>query len=91
MDHGPFGVASTIALEHQVPGSTDTAWRPVFYTSRALTKTEHNYSKVEGESLGVLTGILTNKRYSYGTQFEVIVDHQPLVTGCPTNHVPLDK
>ena len=63
-----------------MPGSTDTAWRPVFYTSRALTKTEQNYSKVEGESLGVLTGILTNKRYLYGRHFDVIVDHQPLVS-----------
>ena len=47
VDHGPFGVASTIAQEHQVPGSTDIAWRPVFYTSRALTITEQNYTKVK--------------------------------------------
>ena len=80
VDHSPFGVASTIAQEHQVPDSTDKAWRPVFYTSRALTKTEQNYSKVEGESLGVLTGILTNKRYLYRRHFDVIVDHQPLVS-----------
>ena len=41
---------------------------------------EQKYSKVEGESLGILKGIRTNKWYLYGTKFEVIVDHQPLVS-----------
>ena len=45
-----------------------------------MTLTEQGYSKVEGESLSVLTGVRTNKRYLYGTQFEVVVDHQPLVS-----------
>ena len=34
---------------------------------------------MEGESLGVLSGIRTHKQYLYGTQFEVVVDHEPLV------------
>ena len=42
--------------------------------------TEQRYSKVEGELLGILTGIRTNKRYLYSTKFEVIVDHQLLVS-----------
>ena len=61
VDHGPTGVASTVAQEHTLPESTDTVWRPVFYTSRAMTLTEQGYSKVEGESLSVLTGVRTNK------------------------------
>ena len=57
VDHGPQGVAATVAQLHKIPGSSEEAWRPVHYTSRALTKTEQGYSKVEGESLGVLSGI----------------------------------
>ena len=34
---------------------------------------------VDGESLGVLTGILSNKIYLYRTKFMVVVDHLPLV------------
>ena len=37
------------------------------------------YSKVVGESLAVLTGCKTNSRFLYGTEFEVITDHLPLV------------
>ena len=35
---------------------------------------------MEGESLGVLFGILSNRMYLYGTEFEVVVDHRPLVS-----------
>ena len=74
VDHGPEGVASTVVQLH------GRDWRPVLYTGRSLKDTEKRYSKVEGESLGVLTGIRTNRKYLYGTKFEVVVDHQPLVS-----------
>ena len=80
MDHGTTGVVSIVAQEHKIPESTEKVWRPVFYTKRAMPLTEQGYSKVEGESLSVLTLIRTNKRYLYGTQFEVVVDHQLLVS-----------
>ena len=44
-----------------------------------MTKAEMGYSKVEEESLAVLTGCKTNSRFLYGTEFEVITDHLPLV------------
>ena len=47
----------------------------MFHSSRSLTKAETGYSKVEGESLAVLT----NSRFLYRTEFEVITDHLPLV------------
>ena len=50
------------------------------HSSRALTETEQGYSKVEGESLGVLYGVKKHKKYLYGMQFEVVVDHEPLVS-----------
>ena len=80
VDHGPAGVAGTIVQDHELPDTMEKAWRPVNHTSRALTTTEQGYSKVEGESLAVYSQIMTNRRYLYGTEFVVVVDHEPLVT-----------
>ena len=44
VDHGPQGVAATVAQLHSVRGSED-AWKPVEHSSRALTETEQGYSK----------------------------------------------
>ena len=54
-------------------------WRPVTYTGRATTEAELHYGKVDGGSLQVLTGILSNKMYLYGTKFTVVVDHLHVV------------
>ena len=89
VDHGPGGVAGTVAQEHEVPEIMEKAWRPVNHTSRALTSAEQGYSKVEGESLAVYSQIMTNRRYLYGTKFVVIVDHEPLVTLYNTKGSPL--
>ena len=55
VDHGLHGIASTVAQLHEIPGSNEKAWKPVQYVSRALTKTEEGYSRVDGESLGILS------------------------------------
>ena len=81
VDKGLEVVSATLAQAHPHPeDDKEEAWRPVNYTGRMKTKTEKKYSKVEGESLGVLTGIKMNKTYVAGTKFEVIVDHEPLVS-----------
>ena len=80
VDEGPAGVAAIVAQRYEMEGIDHPVWRPVNHTSRAKTKTEMNYGKVDGESLGVLTGIKSNKMYLYGKPFEVVVDHQPLCT-----------
>ena len=79
VDHGPDGVASTVTQRYDVPGKREPEYRPVAYKSRSLKPAEKRYSKVEGESLGVLSGCMENKQYLYGTKFEVVVDHKPLV------------
>ena len=79
VDHGPEGVAATVAQRYEVIGERDAVYRPVAYNSRSLKEAEKSYSKVEGESLAVLSGIMANKQYLYGTSFEVVVDHRPLV------------
>ena len=82
VDHGPDGLASTVAQGYsdvKDPRDRNMQWRPVYHTSRALTKAERAYGKMDGESLGVYSGIITNRRYLYGTEFTVVTDHQPLV------------
>ena len=64
VDHGPAGVASTVAQNHGENGTS--SWRPIHYQSRALTSAELNYGKVDGESLAVLSGLSSNKMYLYG-------------------------
>ena len=79
VDHGPEGIASTIAQAYKVEGERKDQWRTVYHTSRALTKAEKNYGKIEGESLAVFSGTKTNSRYLHGTSFEIVTDHEPLV------------
>ena len=79
--HGPERVVATLAQEDPtLRGEGEHCFRPVNYTRRPLTETEKRYSKVEGESLGIMFGILSNRTYLYGTELEVVVDHRPLVT-----------
>ena len=77
VDHGPAGLGGTIAQDHSEPGGKPV-WRPVHYCSRALTKAESNYGKVDGKSLGLVSMILSNRMFLYGTVFEAVTDHKPL-------------
>ena len=82
VDESLVGMASTLAQQHAIlneSGEEEKVWCPVDYTSRTKTAAERGYGKVEGESLGLLHGILENKMYLYGTRFTVVMDHKPLV------------
>ena len=52
--------------------------RPVCYVSRALSETEKKYSVTEKEALGLVFCIDKWHVYLYHTEFDVIVDHNPL-------------
>jgi transposase InsO family protein len=80
VDEGPTGVAATVAQQHRVEGMDHPVWRPVAYNSRAKTEAELGYGKVDGESLAVMSGMLSNKMYLYGMDCEVVTDHLPLVS-----------
>ena len=70
VDDGPQGVAGTLAQAHPHPDMKgNIVWRPVNYTARSKEKPEKTYSKVEGESLAVLSNIKANKMYLLGTKF----------------------
>ena len=79
VDHGPEGIAATVAQGYEVPNQREKQWRTVHHTGRSLQQSEKGYTKMEGESLGIYSGILMNKRYLHGAQFTVVTDHQGLV------------
>ena len=76
VDHGPEGIASTVAQHHQE--GDNPGWKAVHHKSRSLVAAELNYSKPEGESLAIYSGIKMNSQYLYGTQFTVMTDHYAL-------------
>ena len=77
-DAGPEGTQATLtqAYEHPREG---TVWRPVTHTSHSWTEPESRYSQIEKESNGIYWGVMQNKMYLLGTEFEVMVDHHPLL------------
>ena len=76
VDHGPSGIASTLAQKHEAQPAP--VWKAVHHMSRSLVKSEMNYHKIEGESLAIYSGVLMNRRYLSGTKFTVMTDHSSL-------------
>ena len=52
----------------------------VNHTSRSLAPVEQRYSQIEGESLAIEYGVLSNRMYLLGIKFKVVTDHKPLVS-----------
>ena len=77
-DSGPEGTQATVAQHHHHPEKGVT-WRPVHHTARAWTTVEKGYSQIEKESLGLYSGIVSNRMYLLGTKFTAVVDHKPLL------------
>ena len=76
VDHGPAGIASTLAQDHGGPSKPQ--WKAVHHLSRSLVKSEMNYNKVEGESLAIYSGVLMNRKYLLGAPFTVMTDNSAL-------------
>ena len=53
---------------------------PVAYYSRQLQGAQHHYSATELEGLAMFKGINFFAHYLYGARFEVVTDHQALVS-----------
>ena len=71
-DASPTGIAGV--LSHIVNGVE----RPVIFISRALTKTEQNYSQLDREALAVFWSIKRLYVYLCGRKFTLICDNKPL-------------
>ena len=53
-------------------------WHPVAYASRAMSKSERNYSQIGKETLAVVYGSGRFNQYVYGRRYIVESDHKPL-------------
>ena len=53
-------------------------WHPVTYTSRAMSKSERNYSQIEKEMLAVVYGSDWFNQYVYGRRYIIESDHKLL-------------
>ena len=71
-DANPVGLGAVLVQEQ------DSAWTPVCYVSRSLTRCEQRYSQTEKEAPGVVWACKRFHVYVYGTKFVVEIDHKPL-------------
>ena len=71
-DANPVGLGAVLVQEQ------DSAWTPVCYVSRSLTRCEQKYSQTEKEAPGVVWACKRFHVYVYGTKFVVKTDHKPL-------------
>ena len=49
--------------------------KPIAFTGKALTKTEHHYANIEREMLAVVFGAERFRTYVYGSFFTIKLDH----------------
>ena len=52
---------------------------PIPYFSRTLLVTERNYAHIDEEALAFVAGVKKFHDYVYGQQFEIVMDHKPLL------------
>lgn len=74
VDASPVGLGSVLAQEH-----SDGTIRPVAFASRALTEVECRYSQTEREALAVVWGCEKFNFYLFGSEFDLMTDHKPLL------------
>lgn len=54
--------------------------KPIAYISRALSKTERNYSTIDKEALAIIFSVIKLRQYLLGNKFTLLTDHKPLIT-----------
>lgn len=77
-------ILSTDASNHAIAGVlshkfSDNSIKPIAFISRALSKTEQNYSTIEKEALAIIFSVTKLKQYLLGNHFTLKTDHKPLL------------
>lgn len=70
------GSAVAGVLSHQIGNDL----KPIAFVSRALTKSEKNYSTLEKEALAIIFCVTKLRQYLLGNTFILNTDHKPLTT-----------
>jgi hypothetical protein len=71
-DASPYGLRAVIL--------PDGCKKPVAFASRALSKSEQNYSQIDKEALSLVYGVKKFPTYLYGRKFTMVTDHKPLTS-----------
>ena len=72
-DASAYGLGAVLLQQH---GDT---WKPVAYTSKAMTETERRYSQIEKEALALVWACEKFSDYVIGKKIQLETDHKPLV------------
>ena len=82
--------SSLLGLGAMIEQCLDGEWHPIAFASRALEKSEQNYTSIERETLSVVFACERFHEYIYGREFIIQNDHKPLktifsrsITSCP--------
>jgi len=62
-------------------------WRPVAYTSRAMSETEQRYSQIEKEALRIVWACEKFSDYIIGKPVDLETDHKPLIPLLSKTHL----
>ena len=70
--------ASTVGLGAELAQETHEGTHPVAFFSKAMTKTERNYSTYDRELLAIVSAIRHFRHHLLGRRFVLRTDHRPL-------------